>query len=70
MSIFLSKVYQPNSTTKIITTIKSITAKQFFKIHPLVKTLLWRRSLLASGFDTNTVGQYSNLETIQKYVQH
>ena len=34
------------------------------------KKVLWGGSLWTSGYYVNTVGQYSNLDTIQKYVQN
>ena len=58
------------SPTQIIRTVKSITAKQIFQKHPEVKKLLWGGNFWTSGYYVNTVGQYSNFETIQKYVQN
>ena len=58
------------SVTKIVTTIKSITARVIFKKHPEVKKLLWGGSLWSSGFYANTVGQYANEETIINYVKN
>ena len=58
------------SVTKIVTTIKSITAREVFKNHPEVKKLLWGGSLWSSGFYVNTVGQYANEETIINYVKN
>lgn len=55
--------------TEIIRTVKSITAKKIFKAHPEVKQLLWGGKFWTGGYYVNTVGQYSNFETIQKYVQ-
>ena len=67
---FLIQSVPMNSATEIIRTIKSITAKRIFKAHPGVKQLLWGGQLWTSGYYVNTVGQYSNLDTIQKYVQN
>ena len=67
---FLIQSVPMNSATEIIRTIKSITAKKIFKAHPEVKKLLWGGKLWTSGYYVNTVGQYSNLDTIQKYVQN
>ena len=50
--------------------IKSITAKRIFKIHPEIKEILWGGSLWTSGFYGNTVGQYANEEIIRKYVKN
>ena len=46
--------------TKIVTTIKSITARETFKNNPEVKKLLCGGSLWSSCFYVNTVGQYAN----------
>jgi putative transposase len=67
---FLLQSVPTYSPTKIIRTIKSITAKKLFKNHPEVKKLLWGGKLWTSGYYVNTVGQYSNLETIKKYVKN
>ena len=57
------------SITKIVTIIKSITAKDILKIKE-VKKLLWNGNLWTSGYYTNTVGQYANEEIIRKYVKN
>ncbi len=67
---FLIQSVPSLSPTKIIRTVKSITAKKIFKHHPEVKKKLWGGKFWTSGYYVNTVGQYSNLETIQKYVQN
>ena len=58
------------SVTKIVTIIKSITAREIFKQHPEVKRILWGGSLWSSGYYVNTVGQYANEEMIIKYVKN
>ena len=67
---FLIQSIPTLSVTKIVTTIKSITARVIFKKHPEVKKLLWGGSLWSSGFYANTVGQYANEETIINYVKN
>ena len=57
------------SPTNIVTTIKSITAKQLFRLHPEVKQLLWGGKFWTSGFYMNTVGQYGNEQIIRAYVK-
>jgi REP element-mobilizing transposase RayT len=57
------------SPTTIVTTIKSITAKQLFQKHPEVKALLWGGKFWTSGFYMNTVGQYGNEQVIRNYVK-
>ena len=58
------------SLTKIVTIIKSITAREIFKRHSEIKKELWGGSLWTSGFYGNTVGQYANEEIIRKYVKN
>ena len=58
------------SITKIVTIIKSITAREIFKKHPEVKKILWGGSLWSSGYYANTVGQFSNSEVIKQYIKN
>lgn len=57
------------SPTKIITIIKSITAREIFKKHPEVKKQLWGGEFWSDGYFVNTVSKFGNEETIIKYVQ-
>ena len=57
------------SPKRIIQTIKSITAKQIFELHPEVKRLLWGGNFWTSGYYVNTVGLYANADVIKKYVE-
>jgi len=57
------------SVDTIVRIIKSITAKEIFKIHPEVKRKLWGGNFWTSGYYANTVGQYANEEVIKKYLQ-
>ncbi len=54
----------------IIQTIKSITAREIFKIHPEVKKMLWGGQIWTSGYYINTVGQYGNEKVIREYVEN
>jgi putative transposase len=56
--------------SRIVTIIKSITAKEIFKLHPEVKKELWGSSLWTSGFYANTVGQYASEDVIRAYVKN
>ena len=67
---FLVQSVPTLSITKIVTTIKSITAKEIFKTHPEIKKILWGGSLWSSGFYANTVGQHANEEILIKYVRN
>ena len=57
------------SVSKIARVIKSITAKELFRLHPEIKQKLWGGKFWTSGYYANTVGQYANEETIRKYVE-
>ena len=67
---FLLQSVPSYSPTKIITTIKSITAREIFKAHPSVKKMMWGGKIWTSGYYVNTVGQYTNFDTIKKYVEN
>jgi REP element-mobilizing transposase RayT len=58
------------SVSKIVQTIKSITAREIFKMYPEVKRELWGGNFRTSGFYTNTVEQYGNKGVIRKYVEN
>ena len=59
----------PNLTvTRIVTIIKSITAREIFRLCPKVKKELWGGSLWTSGYYANTVGQFASEEVIRIYV--
>jgi putative transposase len=49
--------------------VKSITAKEIFRIHPEVKKMLWGGKLWTSGYYMNTVDQYGNEKVIREYVK-
>lgn len=55
--------------SRMVQTIKSITAREIFKRHPEVKKVLWGGQLWTSGYYLNTVGQYGNEHMIQEYVK-
>ena len=57
------------SATRIIQTVKSITAKEIFKLHPEVKDQLWGGEFWTKGFYVNTVGRHGDENSIQAYVR-
>ena len=67
---FLIQSVPTLSVTRIVTIIKSITAREIFAKHKDVKKVLWGGNLWTSGYYVNTVGQYGNAEVIQKYIQN
>ena len=67
---FLVQSVPTLSVTRIVTIIKSITAREIFAKHKEVKKMLWGGNLWTSGFYANTVGMYNNQEVIKKYIQN
>jgi len=53
---------------RIVTIIKSITARRIFQLHKDVKKDMWGGSLWASGYYANSVGQFTGVDVIRKYV--
>ena len=66
---FLIQSVPNNSITRIVTVLKSITAREIYKTHPEVKRLLWGGNFWTSGYYANTVGSHGTEEVIQKYVK-
>ncbi len=65
---FLVQSVPSMSVAEMVMKLKSITAKQLYKIHPEIKAKLWGGNFWTSGYYANTVGQYANEEVIRKYV--
>ena len=57
------------SVKRIVQTVKSITSKEHFRLHPEVKNQLWVGQFWTDGYYVNTFGQYANEDVIQKYTQ-
>ena len=67
---FLVQSVPTLSVTRIVTIIKSITAREIFAKHKEVEEILWGGNLWTSGFYANTVGLYGNQDVIKKYIQN
>jgi len=67
---FLVQSVPTLSVTRIVTIIKSITAREIFAKHKEVKKVLWGGNLWTSGYYANTVGQFANEDVIKKYIQN
>ena len=65
---FLIQSVPSKSLTQIIRTLKSITAREIFRIHPEVKTQLWGGEFWTDGYFVNTVSKFGDESTISKYV--
>ena len=67
---FLIQSVPTLSVSKIVRSVKSITAKEIFRRHRLVQERLWGGNFWTSGVYANTVGQYGNQEVIQRYIEN
>lgn len=67
---FLVQSVPTYSPTKILRTIKSLTAREVFKRCPHVKGQLWGGEFWSDGFLVSTVGPEGNEETIAAYVRN
>jgi REP element-mobilizing transposase RayT len=65
---FLIQSVPSLSVSRIVTIIKSVTAKRIFERHKEVKQLLWGGHFWTSGYYANTVSEYANAEGIKKYI--
>ena len=66
---FLVQSVPMYSATQIARIVKSITAREIFKLAPSVKKQLWGGEFWSKGYFVNTVGQKGNEETIANYVR-
>jgi REP element-mobilizing transposase RayT len=66
---FLVQSVPVYSATKIITIIKSITAREVFEIHPEVRKQLWGGEFWTDGYFVNTVGRFGDESSISQYVR-
>ena len=67
---FLVQSVPTYSVTKIVTMIKSLTAREVFKRCPQVKRQLWGGEFWTDGFFASTVGKHGNEDMIGKYVKN
>lgn len=66
---FLIQSIPTYTVTKLVTIIKSITAKKVFETMPELKDDLWGSSLWTSGYYAATIGKYTNESAIIQYVK-
>lgn len=67
---FLVQSVPMYSPTKIVTKIKSITAREIFAKVPSVKKKLWGGEFWSDGYFVSTVGEHGNENVIREYVQN
>jgi REP element-mobilizing transposase RayT len=65
---FLVQSVPTYSVTKIVTMLKSLTAREVFKRCPAVKKSLWGGGFWSDGYFATTVGKHGNENTISEYV--
>ena len=66
---FLLQSVPTKSPTQIIKMLKSVTAREVFRLHPEVKKQLWGGEFWTDGYFVNTVSKYGDESTISKYVR-
>lgn len=66
---FLVQSVPTYSVKKIVTMIKSISAREVFRRCPKVKKLLWGGEMWTDGYYAGTVGKHGNEDMIGKYVK-
>jgi REP element-mobilizing transposase RayT len=67
---FLVQSVPTYSVTKIVTMIKSITAREIFYKVPSVKKILWGGEFWSDGYFASSVSKHGNENTISKYVKN
>ena len=66
---FLVQSVPMYSPTKIVQTVKSLTAREVFAQAPEVKRKLWGGEFWGKGYFVNTVGQHGSEKVIAEYVK-
>ncbi len=67
---FLVQTIPTYSVTKLVTMIKSLTAREIFRRCPHVKKQLWGGEFWTDGYFASTVGKHGDEEMISKYVKN
>ena len=66
---FLVQTVPTYSVTKVVTTIKSITAREILRKSPEVRKQLWGGEFWTDGYYAGTVGKHGNENTVTNYVK-
>ena len=66
---FLVQSIPTYSVTKIVSTIKSITAREVFKRCPQVRKQLWGGEFWTDGYFVNTIGRKGSEDAVRRYVR-
>ena len=66
---FLVQSVPTYTVTKVVTVIKSITAREIFRLCPQVKKQLWGGEFWSDGYFASSVGRHGDENTIKNYVK-
>ena len=66
---FLVQSVPSYPVTKLVTVIKSITAREIFRLCPHVKKQLWGGEFWSDGYFASSVGRHGDEDTIKNYVK-
>ena len=66
---FLVQSVSTYSVTKLVTLIKSLTAREIFRRCPQVKKMLWGGEFWSDGYFASTVGKHGDEAMISNYVK-
>lgn len=58
------------TSTSIVRIIKSITAREIYRLYPQIKKKMWGGNIWSVGYFVSTVGKSENEEQIKKYVRN
>ncbi len=67
---FLIQSVPTYSPTKIVTKVKSITAREIFSKVPSIKEDLWGGEFWSDGYFVSTVGEHANEDVIRQYIRN
>jgi putative transposase len=67
---FLVQSVPKYSPTRIVRTIKSITAKEIFRQMPEVRKQMWGGEIWSDGYFISTVGSHGTEEMLKQYVKN
>ncbi len=67
---FLVQSVPKYSASKIIQTMKNITAREIFAKHPELKKKLWGGEFWSDGHFVNTVSKFGSEDTVRNYVKN
>lgn len=67
---FLIQSVRTYSPMRIVTKVKSITAREIFSKVPMVKKQLWGGEFWTDGYFVSTVGEHANEDVIREYINN